>query len=401
MLSGKRILDLSWVLGGPFAGQLLAQLGAEVIKVEALEGDLARRVPPVSETQDSPFFLSVNRGKRSIALDLKSPGGRQALYDLVRTADGVIYGFAPSVPKRLGLDFDALSAVNPRIVVAQIVGLHDEGEWADAPAFDLMLQALSGVMSITGEEGGKPVRVGYQVADLAGGLYLALATVAALVKALTTGRGEHVQISLYDAQIAMLTWQAQGWLSGGPVPRATGARHAMIAPSDTYLAADGKWIALAPTGEAFWRKLCETLGRPALAGDPRFASPAARIAHIDELTAELGALVATRPSAEWLALFAAARVPASLVHGVHEALRHPLTQARRMVEQVPRPGADAPVEMLGNPFKYGGTPVLDYPPAFAADTADVLQRLAGYTPEQVAALAKEGAIALPAQKAHA
>ncbi|GAO21584.1 CoA transferase [Alicycliphilus denitrificans] len=399
MLSGKRILDLSWVLGGPFAGQLLAQLGAEVIKVEALGGDLARRVPPVSDTQDSPFFLSVNRGKRSIALDLKSPGGKQALYDLVREADAVIYGFAPAVPARLGLDFASLSAVNPRIVVAQIIGLHDEGEWANAPAFDLMLQAMSGVMSITGEEGGKPVRVGYQVADLAGGLYLALATTAALVKALTTGRGEHVQISLYDAQVAMLTWQAQGWLCGGPVPRATGARHAMIAPSDTYLAADGKWIALAPTGEAFWRKLCETLGRPALADDPRFSDATARITHIEALTAELGALIATRGSAEWLALFAEARVPASLVHSVDEALRHPLTRARHMVEEVARPDGDTPVTMLGNPFKYGATPVLDYPPAYAADTADVLQRVAGYTPEQVAALAQAGAIGLAAQEA--
>lgn len=401
MLSGKRILDLSWVLGGPFAGQLLAQLGAEVIKVEALEGDLARRVPPVSGTQDSPFFLSVNRGKRSIALDLKSPGGKQALHDLVREADAVIYGFAPSVPARLGLDFESLSAINPRIVVAQIIGLHDQGEWADAPAFDLMLQAMSGVMSITGEEGGKPVRVGYQVADLAGGLYLALATVSALVKVLSTGHGEHVQISLYDAQIAMLTWQAQGLLCGGPVPRATGARHGMIAPSDTYLAADGKWIALAPTGEVFWRKLCEALGRPTLADDPRFHDAAARIGNIEALTAELGALVATRPSTEWLALFARARVPASPVLGVDEALRHPLTRARRMVEDVLQPGTDAFVEMLGNPFKYNGAPVLDYPPALAADTAEVLQRVAGYAPGQVAELAQTGAIGLAAQEARA
>ena len=401
MLSGKRILDLSWVLGGPFAGQLLAQLGAEVIKVEALEGDLARRVPPVSSTQDSPFFLSVNRGKRSIALDLKSPGGKQALHDLVREADAVIYGFAPSVPARLGLDFASLSAINPRIVVAQIIGLHDQGEWANAPAFDLMLQAMSGVMSITGEEGGKPVRVGYQVADLAGGLYLALATVAALVKALTTGHGEHVQISLYDAQLAMLTWQAQGLLSGGPVPRATGARHGMIAPSDTYLAADGKWIALAPTGEVFWRKLCEALGHPTLADDPRFHDAAARIGNIEALTAELGALVATRPSTEWLALFAQARVPASPGLGVDEALRHPLTRARHMVEDVLQPGTDAFVEMLGNPFKYSGAPVLGYPPALAADTAEVLQRVAGYAPGQVAELARTGAIGLTAQEARA
>ena len=401
MLSGKRILDLSWVLGGPFAGQLLAQLGAEVIKVEALEGDYARRVPPVSATQDSPFFLSVNRGKRSIALDLKSPGGKQALYDLVRASDAVIYGFAPSVPARLGLDFDTLSAVNPRIVVAQIIGLHDEGEWANAPAFDLMLQAMSGVMSITGEEGGKPVRVGYQVADLAGGLYLALATTAALVKALTTGRGEHVQISLYDAQIAMLTWQAQGWLCGGPVPRATGARHAMIAPSDTYLAADGQWIALAPTGEPFWRKLCEALGNAAMADDTRFHNAAARIANITALPAELGARSATRPAAQWLEIFSAARVPAALVQGVDTALRHPLTAARQMVEDVPRPGTDGTTQMIGNPFKYAGTPVLSYPPALAADTAEVLQRVAGYTQEQVAALAQAQAIAVAAQEAGA
>lgn len=401
MLSGKRILDLSWVLGGPFAGQLLAQLGAEVIKVEALEGDYARRVPPVSATQDSPFFLSVNRGKRSIALDLKSAGGKQALYDLVRASDAVIYGFAPSVPARLGLDFDTLSAVNPRIVVAQIIGLHDEGEWANAPAFDLMLQAMSGVMSITGEEGGKPVRVGYQVADLAGGLYLALATTAALVKALTTGRGEHVQISLYDAQIAMLTWQAQGWLCGGPLPRATGARHAMIAPSDTYLAADGQWIALAPTGEPFWRKLCEALGNAAMADDPRFHNAAARIANITALTAELGARIATRPAAQWLEIFSAARVPAALVQGVDTALRHPLTAARQMVEDVPRPGTEGTTQMIGNPFKYAGTPVLAYPPALAADTAEVLQRVAGYTQEQVAALAQAQAIAVAAQEAGA
>ena len=171
----------------------------------------------------------------------------------------------------------------------------------------------------------------------------------------------------------------------------------MIAPSDTYRAADGQWIALAPTGEVFWRKLCETLGRPALADDPRFHDAAARIANIQALTAELGALVATRPAAEWLALFAEARVPASPVLGVHEALRHPLTRARRMGEDVPRPGTDTGVEMLGNPFKYGGTPVLDYPPALAADTAEVLQRVAGYTPARIAELAEAGAIGLAGQ----
>ena len=392
MLSGKRILDLSWVLGGPFGGQLLAQLGAEVIKVEALDGDYARRVPPVLDSGDTPFFLSVNRGKQSIALDLKSPEGKAALYDLVRESDAVIYGFAPSVPKRLGLDFDTLSAINPRIVVGQLIGLHDQGEWADAPAFDLMLQAMSGVMSITGEENGKPVRFGYQAADLVGGLYLALGTAATLAKAEATGKGELVQISLFDAQIAMLTWQAQGWLTGGPLPRATGARHAMIAPSDFYLAKDGKWLALAPTGEPFWLKLCETIGRPDIPKDARFATGAARIANIDALTKELGDAIGQRTSSEWLAIFKEARVPAALVNNVEEALNHPLTAARQMVENVPRPNSDDSVRLLGNPFKFAGMPDLPYPPAFAQDTASVLQRVAGYSDEKIEELARTGAI---------
>ena len=392
MLSGKRILDLSWVLGGPFGGQLLAQLGAEVIKVEALDGDYARRVPPVLDSGDTPFFLSVNRGKQSIALDLKSPEGKAALYDLVRESNAVIYGFAPSVPKRLGLDFDTLSAINPRIVVGQLIGLHDQGEWADAPAFDLMLQAMSGVMSITGEENGKPVRFGYQAADLVGGLYLALGTAAALAKAESTDKGELVQSSLFDAQIAMLTWQAQGWLTGGPLPRATGARHAMIAPSDIYLAKDGKWLALAPTGEPFWLKLCETIGRPDIPKDARFATGAARIANIDALTKELGDAIGQRTSGEWLAIFKQARVPAALVNNVEEALNHPLTAARQMVESVPRPNSDDSVRLLGNPFKFAGMPDLPYPPAFAQDTASVLQRVAGYSDEKIEELARTGAI---------
>ena len=392
MLSGRRILDLSWVLGGPFAGQLLAQLGAEVIKVEALDGDYARRVPPSLDSGESPFFLSVNRDKQSIALDLKSPEGKQALNDLVRESDAVIYGFAPSVPQRLGLDFETLSQINPRIVVGQIIGLHDKDEWADAPAFDLMLQAMSGVMSITGEEGGKPVRVGYQAADLVGGLYLALGTAAALAKALATGKGEQVQISLLDAQLAMLTWQAQGWLSGGPLPKATGARHAMIAPSDTYLAKDGKWLALAPTGEPFWIKLCETMGRADLPQDPRFATGAARIQNIDALTQELSDAIGTRSSTEWLVLFKQARVPAAVVQNVEEALSHPLTAARDMVQDVARTDSQETVRMLGNPFKFSGMPDLPFPPPFAQDTVDVLQRVAGYSSDRIEALQRAGAI---------
>lgn len=393
MLAGRRVLDLSWVLGGPFAGQLLAQLGADVIKVETLDGDTARRVPPLTEAGDSPFFLSVNRGKRGIALDLKTPGGKEAFHDLLREADAVIYGFAPSVPKRLGLDFETLAAINPRIVVAQMIGLHDQGEYANAPAFDLMLQAMSGLMSITGEAGRQPVRVGYQVADLAGGLYLALGTVAALCRAQATGKGECVQVSLFDAQVAMMTWQAQGWLCGGAMPQAGGARHAMIAPSDIFQTADGRWIALAPTGEHFWRKLCESIGRPELADDPRFLDGAARIANVPALTRELADTIVTRPASEWESIFTEARVPAAVVLNVSEALAHPVVHERRMVEQVAHPADGTAVPMLGNPFKFADAPSLAYPPVHGADTARVLREVAGYSAARIDALLQSGAIA--------
>lgn len=260
----------------------------------------------------------------------------------------------------------------------------------------LRVLAVNGVDrgSITGEEGGRPVRVGYQVADLAGGLYLALATVAALAKSQSTGQGKLVQISLFDAQVAMLTWQAQGWLCGGPLPRATGARHAMIAPSDIFQAADGRWVALAPTGERFWHKLCEAIGQPELADDARFSDATARITHVRELTATLAGVIARRPSAEWLSVFKEARVPAAVVQDVKEALEHPLVAQRHMIEPVARPSDGSIVPMLGNPFKYAQAPELGYPPVLGADTADVLQQVAGYSPAQVEELARAGAIGL-------
>lgn len=392
MLAGKRVLDLSWVLGGPFAGQLLAQLGADVIKVETPEGDTARRVPPITANGDSPFFLSVNRGKRSIAINLKSEGGKAAFFDLVREVDAVIYGFAPSVPKRLGLDFETLSGLNPRIVVGQLIGLHDEGEYANAPAFDLMLQAMSGLMSITGEQCRQPVRVGYQVADLAGGLYLALGTVAGLCRAQGTGKGELVQVSLFDAQVAMMTWQAQGWLCGGPLPQASGARHAMIAPSDIFQAADGKWIALAPTGEHFWRTLCEAIGKPQLAEDNRFCNATARIENVQDLTRELAEIIATQSSSHWKAIFDSARVPAAVVLNVEEALAHPVVHQRNMVEQVKRVTDGVTVPMLGNPFKFSSAPALGYPPSHGVDTDRVLLEVGRYSQERIDELHRTGAI---------
>lgn len=392
MLAGKTILDLTWVLGGPFAGQLLAQLGADVIKIEPPTGDQARSIPPFTASGESAFFLSINRGKRSVVIDLKSKEGLVAFYDLVRTADAVIYGYAPDVPARLGIDFESLKAINPRIVVAQIVGLHDEGEYAAAPAFDIVLQAMGGVMSITGEENGKPTRVGYQVADLGGGLYLALATVSAMLRAVVSGEGARIQVSLFDAQVSMLTWQAQNYLSFGTLPKALGARHPGIAPSDAYLTSDGRYIAIAPTGQAFWRKFCVAIGREELIDDPRFVDPSKRIQHIDELTAELSSTMLMKTAVEWETLLAEARVPASIVRRVDEALSHPIAMARKMVEKVPTRDGSHAERLVGNPFKYAGVQPLNYPPSLGEDTFTVLAERSGYTESDLAQMEACGAI---------
>ena len=282
MLDSVRILDLIWVLGGPFAGQTLAQLGADVIKIEPPEGDMSRTIPPHFHAGDSSFFLSVNRGKRGISLDLKHPDGLAVFYDLVRHCDVVIYGFAPDVPKRLGIDFTTLKAVNERICVGELIGLHDEGPFARAPAFDIIVQALSGIMSITGD-GREPCRVGYQIADLAGGLYLALGVTGALVKALRSNQGAHVQLSLLDCQLALLTWQAQNYFISGEQAEAMGSRSPMIAPSEAFACRDGRYLAISPTGQQFWQQFCASIDNPALASDSRFATPGARIANVTAL----------------------------------------------------------------------------------------------------------------------
>jgi crotonobetainyl-CoA:carnitine CoA-transferase CaiB-like acyl-CoA transferase len=388
MLSDFRVLDLTWVLGGPFAGQLLAQLGAEVIKVEPLEGDLSRQVSRHgSEFEgDSGFFLSVNRGKSSIAMDLKSPEGRKVFYDLVRECDAVVYGFAPGVPARLGLDRDALLAVNPRLCIAQMIGLHDQPPYADAPAFDLVVQALSGVMSITGEPGGAPVRVGYQVADLAGGLYLALACLGGMLKALKTGRGELVQVSLLDCQLALLTWQAQNYFVSGEVPHATGARHPVIAPSDIYRCLDDRFIAISPTGQQFWRTFCAAIDRNDLIDDPRFALPKDRVKHVDDLTAILQDVFRRYTAAQWQERLFASRVPAGAVHDVAQAVDQPLAHLRKMVEDLPHPATGETLRFLGNPFKYPSAHPLSYPPSLGSDTQAVLSRVCGYDAARIADL---------------
>ncbi|SRR5579875_736103 len=392
MLQGVRILDLGWVLAGPFAGQILAQLGADVIKIEPLEGDMARTIPPYFVDGESSFFLAVNRGKRSVAINLKHERGAAVLRDLVRRSDAVISNFTPAASARLGLDFASLTKLNPKICLGQLIGWHDEGAYADAPAFDLVIQAAGGVMSITGERDGEPVRVGYQIADLAGGLYLALGTLGALVHAARTGKGQQVQVSLFDCQLALLTWQAQNYLISGEIPQRNGSRHPMIAPSEVFAGSDGERFVISPTGEQFFRHFCEVIGHPEIAKDERFATAAARIEHVTELASTLRAIFSKRPAREWLELFEQKRIPAGPVNNVAQALHHPVAELRNMLETLVNPATGNSCQFVGNPFKWFGAPVLGYPPRLGEHTRSVLEEVCGYEPQVIDELVRCGAV---------
>ncbi|MDQ3259349.1 MAG: CoA transferase [Pseudomonadota bacterium] len=394
MLSSLRVLDLTWVLGGPFAGQVLAELGAEIIKIESPEGDQSRAYPPYYFEGDSSFFLSVNRGKKSVVINLKSGQGREVFYDLVRQCDAVMYGFVPDVPARLGIDFQALKKINPRIVVGQLIGLHDEAPYATQPSFDIIAQALGGIMSITGEANGRPTRVGYQVADLAAGLYLANGILAGVIHALKMGVGKKIQISLLDCQLAMLTWQAQNYFVSGDIPKASGTRHPMLAPSEVFNCADEKYVAISATTEQFWQPFCKAIDAPELASDPRFTSSELRIKNVAALAEELARIFACFTCKDAVARLERARVPVGPVNNVADALAQPLASIRHMVENLSHPMSGVLLKFLGNPFKYDGAEPLDYPPKLGAHTADVLAKLCGYDATTLQNLHAQGAIKL-------
>ena len=394
MLSSIRVLDLTWVLGGPFASQVLAELGAEIIKIESLDGDQSRAYPPYYFEGDSAFFLSINRGKKSVVINLKSAQGREVFYDLVRKSDVVMYGFAPDVPARLGIDFAALEKINPRIVVGQLIGLHDEPPYATRPSFDTIAQALGGIMSITGEPAGKPNRVGYQVADLAAGLYLANGILAGLIHALKSGTGKKIQISLLDCQLAMLTWQAQNYFVSGDIPQATGTRHATLAPSEAFRCADHKYVAISASTEQFWQPLCKAIDAPELAADARFITGELRIKNVEALAQQLAAIFARFSTNDAVDRLQRARVPVGAVNNVADALAQPLALIRQMVQSLPHPMSGAMLNFLGNPFKYDGAEPLSYPPKLGAHTAEILSELCGYDANTLQNLHTQGAIAL-------
>jgi CoA:oxalate CoA-transferase len=345
--SGLLVVDLTRVLAGPFCTMILAELGARVIKVENPDaGDDSRQFAP-SWHGKSAYYLSLNRGKESIALNLKTPRDKEMLLALVRAADVLVENYRPGTLENLGLGCDVLQRENPRLIYASVSGFGHTGPWAPRPAYDMIVQALAGMMSLTGFAGGPPTKAGSSVADLAGGLYATIGIAAALYQREQTGAGLKVDVAMLDSMLSLLEHGVMRFAATGQVPGPIGNRHPSITPFEAYETADRPLI-IAVGNDALFGRLCRALARPELATDARYRTNQERTQNADALKADLEASLRTRPAAEWAAVLEAAGVPCALVQTVADAVAMEQVQARNMIVT-----ADG-LRMVGNPIKLSG-----------------------------------------------
>jgi crotonobetainyl-CoA:carnitine CoA-transferase CaiB-like acyl-CoA transferase len=394
LFEGVRVLDLSRMLAGPYGSMLLADMGAEVIKVEEPDGGDPMRVmgPPFLAEGESAYFLSINRNKKSIALDLTRPAGRDVFLDLAARADVVWENFRPGVLERLGLAYAALTAVNPQLILCSISAYGQGGPYRDWPAFDLALQAMGGGMSITGEEGGRPVRMGLPMGDLAGGMLGAFAVAGALFRRGRTGQGAHVDLALLDCQVSLLTYVAQYYWADGRVPGRMGSGHTSVVPYQALATSDGHLI-VAIFAEKFWGGFCRAVEHPEWEADPRFATNRDRVAHRAALMGLVEAAFATGSTEAWLQRLQAAGVPAAPILGVDRVLADPQVAHRRMVVEVEHPRLGR-LPTLGTPVKIDGVmePGVTAAPALGEHTDAILGGLLGYPAERLATLRQDGVV---------
>ncbi|MBO9329199.1 CoA transferase [Achromobacter xylosoxidans] len=391
-LAGMRVIELSQIMAGPTCGMMLADLGADVIKVEKLDGgDDSRQYRDPQINGISAPYLMLNRNKRAIALDLKHPEGKKILLRMIRDADVVTENFRKGTMEKLGLSYDTLRRENPGLIYCAVSGYGTTGPYADKGGFDLVAQGFSGLMAITGEPGGPPLRTGNSVADINAGLLAAFGVLAAYQHKQRTGEGQIVETSLLEASLQQLYWHAAIYFGSGVSPGPTGSAHVLSAPYQAFPTATD-WIIIGGANEKNWQRIAQALGQPQWAEDPRYARNRDRMQNREQLVEEMSAILKTRPAQAWLDIFDAAGVPAGPVHSIAQALSHPQTLARGMVVEQDHPVAGK-VRTVGMPVKLSATPAqyLRAAPRLGEDTIAILGEF-GYSEDEIGALIEAGVV---------
>jgi formyl-CoA transferase len=376
-LNGIRVLDLSRVLAGPYCTMVLGDLGADVIKVESPEGDETRGWGPPFVEGESAYYLCVNRNKRSIVVDFKTDEGRRIIHELIKRSDVLVENFRPGTLARFTLDFQSVVKANPKLIYCSITGFGQTGPLRDKPGYDFMIQAVGGLMSITGEPQGEPMKVGVAVADLFAGQNAVIAILAALQARDQTGKGQHLDISLFDSQVAMLANVASNYLISGNLPGRYGNAHANIVPYQSFQASDA-WFVIAVGNDKQFERLCEVIGKKELVSDARFTLNAERVKHRDELIFILKPIFLTRTANEWLSMLESAGIPCGPINTLDKVFSMPQVEEREMLIHMQH-GEIGDLRLVGSPLKFSDTPV-DYrrpPPRLEEHTDEVLKELFG------------------------
>jgi crotonobetainyl-CoA:carnitine CoA-transferase CaiB-like acyl-CoA transferase len=390
-LEGMRVLEITQVMSGPFCGLLLADMGADVIKVEKPQGDDSRwMVPPTLNGESAPF-MAINRNKRGISIDLKTEDGKEVFRQLATRADVLIENFRPGTMDSLGLGYDSLVGANRALIYCSISGFGQTGPYRDRRGFDLVAQAMSGMISITGNPGEPPVKVGVPIADLNAGIYACYGILAAYIHRLKTGEGQRIDTSLLESSLAYTFWESAIFFATGQNPPPMGSAHRLSAPYQVFKAADG-YFALGGANQANWRKLCEAIGRPDLLTDPRFGTNGDRTTNQRELAAVLESVFATKSVAHWMAVLEEAGVPAGPVYDVSHVYGDPQVIARQMAVEVDHPAAGK-TRVIGVPVKLSGTPgqIRRPAPTLGQHTDEILAEI-GLSPDAIRNLREKKAV---------